>query len=355
MSNIALIRTGTGVSLFIGNKTYTIPNTDPNFQRILELYGQNDSKGLSNLMEIKKGNIAHVLKDIKEGFKYTEKGVTYNGKLLHGVLVDKIISMLRDGSPDLEPLKAFLENTYKNPNPESIEKLYSFLSIKELPITPDGCFIAYKAVSSDYYSQYGNTQTKVIKGKVDGMGRIYNGVGEVIEVDRKSVDNNPSRECSHGIHGGSFQYAKTYQRNSCGIGGHLMIVKIHPQDVVTVPNADFSKMRVCKYEVLAEYQENHEIEVPVISEDYQKDPNNIPERGFKNVKDWAAKIGNYFKNKIANKEKEVTLRQLKNSLKNFPNTTLQLIEFVRANFKNVTIVMDRTHLTKSVIKLHKFK
>ena len=57
-------------------------------------------------------------------------------------------------------------------NENSIQQLYSFLEVKELPLTTDGCFLAYRGLRSDYYSRQGNTKTKVLKGKVDEHGHI---------------------------------------------------------------------------------------------------------------------------------------------------------------------------------------
>jgi len=123
--------------------------------------------------------------------------------------------------------------------------LYNFLQHEGLPITDHGTFLAYKGVRDDMFSCTGNLKTRVLQGVVDGTGRIYNGVGETIEVERKDVDDNCNITCSHGLHAGSHEYAS-------GFGNVTVLVEIDPADVVSIPtDYDGQKARVCKYSVVS--------------------------------------------------------------------------------------------------------
>jgi hypothetical protein len=136
-----------------------------------------------------------------------------------------------------------------NPSKNSVDQLYTFLSYKTLPLTETGNVIGYKGVDADYYSKHGNTNTLVISGKVDGAGRILNKLGETIEVARNSVDDNKDNHCSHGLHVGSYDYAKDWAGNN----GHLLMVEFNPSDAVSVPtDCNFQKLRVSKYKVIGE-------------------------------------------------------------------------------------------------------
>ena len=75
-----------------------------------------------------------------------------------------------------------------------------------------------------------------------------NAPGQVCEIPRSAVDDNPDNTCSHGLHVGGYEYAKDFAS-----GGKLVLVKVNPRDVVAVPN-DYNgqKMRVCRFEVLKE-------------------------------------------------------------------------------------------------------
>jgi hypothetical protein len=119
---------------------------------------------------------------------------------------------------------------------------------KNMPITYDGCFLAYKAVRNDYKDIY--------------SGKFDNSVGNVCEVPRSSVDSNRDNGCGHGLHVGAIDYAKSYGGiNTDGFeggdndgGNHLMICKVNPRDVVSVPtDSKFQKLRTCRYEVVSKF------------------------------------------------------------------------------------------------------
>ena len=70
---------------------------------------------------------------------------------------------------------------------------------------------------------------------------------------RFKVDDNCDEGCSQGLHVGSITYVKSYGSP----GDKVIICKIDPADVVSIPlDSDHQKMRCCKYEVVAEYAED---------------------------------------------------------------------------------------------------
>jgi hypothetical protein len=64
--------------------------------------------------------------------------VYYKNNRLHGVVVDKLLEMLRSGMKDSAPLVNFITRLQSNPSANSVNELYSFLSYKSLPNTPEG-------------------------------------------------------------------------------------------------------------------------------------------------------------------------------------------------------------------------
>lgn len=114
-------------------------------------------------------------------------------------------------------------------------------------------------MNNDLWSISGNKDTKVVKGKVDSSGRIFNGVGETIEVVRRDVDDDRRNHCSHGLHVGSLDYARNFAR------GAVVVVKVNPKDVVSVPE-DYScqKCRVSSYTVVSVFE--GEITAPAVDE-----------------------------------------------------------------------------------------
>lgn len=300
----------TAIILHLNNKTYRVEKTDKRYAKIIEAFKLDKELQEKELELIltQKVDLASSLQEV-EGFMVwvnpetdqVEK-IYYKGEELPTAFERKVISIIRDGLP-LEHFEKFWQNLNENPSRQSVEELTQFLEYKELPITEDGHFLAYKGVQDNYYSSSGNIETKVLQGSVNTAGQIYNGIGEVIEVRRRDVDDNRSNHCSYGLHCGSLDYAR-------GFAPRLIIVKVNPADVVSVPS-DYScqKCRVSKYEVVADYVE--EITSSVVDEDGQETlvPNHTKERS-----EFVQKIATYLDNKRSSGCYEVTIRQIQNSL-----------------------------------------
>lgn len=75
------------------------------------------------------------------------------------------------------------------------------------------------------------------------------------------MNGNRSVGCGHGLHVGAFDYAKSYggidlDDDEGGNGNKLMICKVNPRDVVSVPtDSRFQKLRCCRYEVVSEFED----------------------------------------------------------------------------------------------------
>ena len=173
-------------------------------------------------------------------------------------ILKKLESMLRY-EMSLDPFIKFLDKLYNNVSSHVVAQLIRFLNYRELPITEDGNIIGYKKIGSDKYSLKGNTETKLLKGVANERGQILNEVGHVIEVRRNQVDENMEKDCSYGLHIGSYNYAKNNYGTAAG--NILATVEFSPEDVVAVPR-DYNgqKLRCCKYTVVS-----HEIQTEIVT------------------------------------------------------------------------------------------
>jgi len=146
----------------------------------------------------------------------------------------------------------FLDNMNDNPSDQAIVELFDFMQNKHLPITDDGHFLAYKAVSPDFKDIY--------------TGNIDNSLGEEVSIERSKVDSNRSKHCSAGLHVGAIDYVKSYggidlDEDNDG-GNQIVICKVNPADVVSVPSdAKFQKLRTCRYEVVSLFNDIFETSV----------------------------------------------------------------------------------------------
>lgn len=160
--------------------------------------------------------------------------IRYDGEVVEGALVDRILWMLSEGF-DIMPMVRFLENLFLNPADFARDELYLWLETSDLPITEDGYFLAYKRVNADFTSIHDN--------------RTMNVPGTTVQMPRQNVDPVRDRTCSRGLHFCSKSYLPNFGSN--GNGYATVILKINPADVVSIPS-DYNnaKGRAWKYEVL---------------------------------------------------------------------------------------------------------
>ena len=232
------------IVFFFNGKPLKVEKSSHEYNRIIKCFDLPDSEQEDAIHAILDEKVGQFERD---GFSIAPDGVSYDGEALPDVLADKVRQIAAEGLP-VSMFAKFWENLNNNPSANSVRELYDFLAYKELPITEDGCFLAYKGVDSSGLSLHGNTKTKVIQGIVDNNGKIQNNVGDTIEVKRWDVDDNRDNGCSFGLHVGSMDYATTW-------GEQTLVVKVNPADVVSVPtDCGCQKCRVSKYEVIDSYQ-----------------------------------------------------------------------------------------------------
>ena len=225
-----------------GAEILTARNDHPKWNDILSAFKSQNERVLKSLLS---------MKSVVEVYSHGDltidgTGILYKNRPIHGVDVDRTLAFLNEGLP-YEPYAKYVEKKMKNISARAIEQMYPFLEHKNMPLTSEGNFIAYKGVQDNYYSVMGNLSTVVISGKVDSEGHILNEIGKTIEVERSSVDDNFNNGCSFGLHAGSLSYAK-------GWGKRVILVEIDPADVVSVPaDCNCQKLRCCKYKVIGEY------------------------------------------------------------------------------------------------------
>lgn len=222
---------GDSISIFIDGKPYNADASHKNFDAIVAAAKDKRWDEIPDLVNIEQA----IVKYGKGSVAVVDGEVFVNERALHNSLTGRIIDMMEEGF-DINPLMLFLENLMDNPSSRAVNELYSFLEVGKLPITEDGCFLAYKKVGPNYLDIYSKT--------------FDNSIGAVCKMQRNQVDENKDRTCSYGLHFCSKDYLGNYGSTS---GDRVMIVKINPRDVVAIP-ADYNntKGRCCEYLVIGE-------------------------------------------------------------------------------------------------------
>ena len=229
------ILTDNSLTIVVDGKALTMESSNPSFSEAKKLLSEEKYNELPDLFDTPKA----VERFAEGNIKVSDGEVSYKGEVIHNHVVGRILDFMRQGLP-YKPLTRFVEKLMENPSRRAVNELYAFLEHKNMPLTPDGNFLAYKGVRDDFTDWH--------------SGRFANKVGDVNEMQRNGVCDNANIGCSDGFHAGSLDYARHY-----GNGGHLMVVEIDPRDVVSVPlDCDQQKLRTCKYKVVSLFEKKLE-------------------------------------------------------------------------------------------------
>ncbi len=219
---------GSNVTVVIDGKPHTIAKTHLTYTKVVDAIKANDWDAVKQIID----PVKVVLNYGQGNVSIQGSQMFWKGELFAGSLATRMIAMLEEGF-DISPMVNFMENLMLNPSKRAVDELYGFLEKNNLPITPDGHFLAYKRVRENYFDCH--------------TGTMDNSPGRIVEMERNKVDDNKDNTCSQGLHFCSQEYLKSFG------GARTVIVKINPRDVVSIPS-DYnnSKGRACRYEVIGE-------------------------------------------------------------------------------------------------------
>jgi hypothetical protein len=240
MSSKYIIANDGTITAIVSGQTYCFGKSHPNYNKLVNHLKNNNVEYFEAAYDI----VSHVNAYCEGYVNCTSGSLSWDGIKMPHMFTNTIIDMIKQGFP-FEPMLNFLDNLSQNPSDHAVVELFDFMENKNMPITYDGCFLAYKAVREDYKDIY--------------SGQFDNSVGSVCQVPRNKVDNNRNNGCGHGLHVGAIDYAKSYggidlDDDDNDGGNRLMICKVNPRDVVSVPtDSKFQKLRCCRYEVVAEF------------------------------------------------------------------------------------------------------
>ena len=216
------------VTVFVKNRPHTINRTHTHYEAVIKAIKSSDWDAIPKLVDIRE-----VLVDYAFGKVTIENNqIKWNGKSITNGMTRRILDMFKQGFA-IEPMIRFMDKVMLNPSTYAVDELYTFLENNNLPITPEGNFLAYKKIRDNY--------TDCHTGKMD------NSIGKTVSMPRTEVDANRNNTCSSGLHACSLEYLKSFH------GARTVIVEIDPQDFVSCPtDYNNAKIRVCKYKVIGE-------------------------------------------------------------------------------------------------------
>ena len=266
----------------------TVGEDHPKFEEInnLRINGELKTATDDEVMSIltQKTVNAWVEKSMSEGeYQLTPYGLYDSDGLVSSDLADKLAKALGedpDNEPRIRAMVRFLARAKENPSMPDADKLYRWIFSEKLTLTPDGHFLGYKSVAKSPKDVLSKVEITLPNGDAETAdyahtmhdgdvywshfsgGGITNGVefpeqvpqwvGAVVEMPRDKVDSRGDVECSVGLHVGTYGYASKFY---AGDISQLLLVKVDPKDVVSVPDYDFTKLRACRYTVVGEIED----------------------------------------------------------------------------------------------------
>lgn len=254
MTSLAYTMTPNMISIVLDNRMRSVASGNLNFNALretLKAYGKAKMEGasLSSFVDAIRSLVDTPSFVAKQSFGRVQIGVApagsyevrFDGDAVHTVIAERLLDFLTEGF-DIEPLARFLDKLMENPSEVARNELYLWIESGNFVITSDGDFLAFKNVRSDYKDIH--------------SGRFDNSVGQTLQMDRKLVDADRHRTCSAGLHFCSHSYLPHFSHSA---GGHTMIVKINPADVVAIPS-DYNnaKGRTWRYVVVGEMPEGQD-------------------------------------------------------------------------------------------------
>ena len=248
---------GTNIVVVINNQPHTISKTHVSYEKVKEAIRTGNWDVVKKIIDPEK----MVLNYGQGRVAIQGEKLFWDGHEMHNALSRRMIQMVQEDFP-IEPLVLFMENLQRNPSFRAVNELYGFLEKSSLPITPDGCFLAYKKVRDDYMDVHSGTvsnkpayvfidEEKAAMPLTSGKKKevsvaIENGV-TVVSMLRNMVNDDKNQTCSEGLHFCSKEYLEHFG------GERIVILKINPQDVVSIPtDYNNSKGRACRYEIIGE-------------------------------------------------------------------------------------------------------
>jgi hypothetical protein len=232
--------------IFSDGDVQVVTSKQPNYQGVFNaLFVEHSDEAIVRDLANPAALAGRELTALSERVRYADGTIFFDNDVINSALSRHIVRIIEEGgtADQYGYLVKFMEKLHQNPNPESIESLYSFLELHNIAIMPDGDFIAYKGVNADGTSRHAGTG--IVNGKEYKHAHLPNPIRAVVEIPRSLVDADTAHGCSTGLHAGTHRYAKAFAN------GLLLTVKINPRDVVSVPkHSNFEKIRTSRYVVL---------------------------------------------------------------------------------------------------------
>ncbi len=252
--NIKALRSGDSIILHYNGEVLNIQKSSrpADYKRVEKLIEAGD---VDSLIEAYVDIKAQVEKYTK-GKMSVDAGTLIDKKTGEAIppAIAKKLKEFKDKQEKFQPLWRFWMKLRANPSKNSVRQLYEFIQRHNIPITEQGDILLEKGVNMKPDGTLWDAHT----------GKFDNSIGMVVRMPRSAVVDNPKEGCASGLHVAAPDYVKSHYSQNV-----VIICKVNPTDVGSVPEEyNFTKMRVCEYEVMGLAKHSSIKELVVKLEDF---------------------------------------------------------------------------------------
>lgn len=230
MNPVISITSADSVTVFVAGKPFTVASDNPRYDELKAAISAGDLDLVDGIVNAstRLTKVLGVYGDVAVFAGH----VTFQGRPVKTSLVERLLKMVNQGR-DPEPYARFLDRVMRNPTKDAISMLFDWVEKADLPILPDGRFLAYRYVNMAYLDAHTRS--------------MDNTPGRIIRMPREACDENHQNTCSRGLHFCNHTYLKSMSGYRC------LIMAEDPADVVSFPqDGGGSKGRTEKHEALFE-------------------------------------------------------------------------------------------------------
>lgn len=231
MSNIPYTITSSSLTFVLEGKTHVVQKESLNFKPLRDALLDGDVDAVKKNITVARG----IETWAKGDFKVNGDQISYKGEKIDDSLNARILKTASEGGNPTN-LFRFIEDLSFNTSYRSVQQLYPFLQHHNIALDEEGNILVYKAVNRNYRDFH--------------TGTCDNSPGQILEMPRNKISDDPNEACHFGYHVGALGYASSFG----SADRRILICKVRPRDVVCVPyDYTHQKMRVCRYEVIGNY------------------------------------------------------------------------------------------------------
>jgi len=246
------------LTVFVKGKPYTVNRSAEIFKATLDAIKKNDPEAFLSAVNMRQ-NIVNEFKQVT-GIEIRGNRLYFNDREVNSLISIRVMEMMKFGL-DVSPMVNFIKNLMENPSKRAVDETFGFVQACNLPVTEDGCILAYRRVQDNYMDVHSSSvpnkpadlftaeeinSMPIQCGSKDEVTVDIDSAsgGTVVYMDRNMVDEDKDNTCSYGLHFCSYDYLKSFS------GKKTIVVKINPKDIVAIPS-DYNnaKGRTCRYEI----------------------------------------------------------------------------------------------------------